>query len=197
MKKPRLANHKILIISLLVIILLIIAGIKGYSNLTKPTSIKLAVSSKQNLPASYNIGLTPVLKTDAYVSFYYPEGLSLISTAKMLPTSVDDYFFTAKDVYLWRLGIDISSIPGGQLSQLSSYAIRLNNPNEFKQTVENINGQTITIMSDSQYAGSFSKVAYMTNGNLVASVSLTGGDSQGGAPLELAFNNVIARWKWR
>jgi hypothetical protein len=169
-----------------------------YTFMNKPVTVSLKSSGKKsNYNASYNINLTPTLINDSLTSFDYPKGLSLQSRVSAGKLSVDDYIFGVKDTYNWTLVVDISTLPEGQLSELSSYTLRQDNPSEFSQVNETINGRPVIIFNDNDFNNGFSKVAYIVDGNNVATISLVGDDSSGINPLIKTFNMVIDSWQWR
>lgn len=198
MSIKRLFKHKVLITILVSLVVVVIAVVIVYGQLNKPTSVSLNSDTKSSSQEpTYNIDLTPVHKSDAYVSFDYPRGMTLKSTALVSANSLDDYVFTAKDTYSWNLGIDISTIPEGQLSQSASYSYRHENPSEYSQQDETENGRPVVIMSDNNFGSGFSKVAYLLNGSQLATVSLLGDDPKGSAPLQTTLNMVLDSWHWQ
>ena len=182
--------------SLLIVIFLIIAAVIFAQKLTKPYSTAAKISQTSSTQLTYSIDLSPINHSDHYVTYNYPKGLHLKSSSLIGPTSVDDNLYFAKDIYSWQLAIDIASTPTGQINQTSSYQFRKDNPQEYKEKTEKINGQIVDVMTDSYFDNGFSKVAYLTHGDLVATVSLIGNDSSGSQPLVTTFNMVLNSWQW-
>jgi hypothetical protein len=193
----KVISHKFILGLVIFIFIGLIILVLTYNKLTGPSS----VTAKQTLTTKlseqqYDINLTPVLVTDKYVSFDYPKGMILRSTALNSQNSVDDYVFFAKDIYSWTLAIDIATAPDGSVTQTSSFIYRTENPQEYIESENTINGNKTYIFSDSEFSNGFSKVAFFPHGNFVATVALTGDDSRGVGPLEQAFSLVVDSWYW-
>ncbi|HUD05376.1 MAG TPA: hypothetical protein VMR18_00430 [Candidatus Saccharimonadales bacterium] len=163
--------------------------------INQPVTAKLVAGKSTSSPGTYDIALTPVLKTGRYVSFRYPKGLTLNPPQKPYGSIVEEYVFFAHDVESWQLGIDITKVTIGGLDGFGSYVIREQNPKEYTLSSVVANGQTIPVMTD-LLAGEFSKVAYLVHGDYIATVSLTGDDSSGVAPLQTTFSMVLNSWRW-
>ena len=87
-------------------------------------------------------------------------------------------------------------MPGGDLSNNSSFVLRKENPQTYSEATTIINSQSVIVMTNTSDSG-FSKVAFLTHGGLVATVALKGDDSNGAQPLATAFNMVLSSWHWR
>jgi len=198
MSIKRVLKGKIFMTLVVLVIIIVIGLVVVFDLLNGPRSVDLSSSTKSSSSAlTYKIDLTPIRKSDSYVSFNYPKGMTLKTTDLVSQNSVDDYVFIAKDVYSWDLSIDISTVPEGQLSQSSSYKYRQENPAEYSQQTETVNGRSVVIMTDNNFGNGFSKVAYLVNGGQLATVSLLGDDSNGVGPLMTTFNMVLDSWQWQ
>lgn len=192
-----MSKHRWLSASL--VFFIIVVGIFFYfiNKLSQPVNGQVQSQEQQSSSiTSYYINLTPKLQSGHYVSFEYPKGLHLVSTALISAPSVADFTYYVKDIYSWSLGIDIIKTPSGQLVQSSSYTLRKNNPNTYSLSIVNINGQQVNIMTDTSFVGGFSKVAYLTHGNLIGIVSLIGNDASGIKPLQTTFTMILNSWHW-
>ena len=163
--------------------------------LSQPSPGSLSVGQITASPNTYAVSLTPVLKTSVYVTFDYPAGMTLQTSPPVNPPTLAEFKFTARDVESWVLAINVSTNPTGSLSGSSSYIIRKNNPTVYQASQMIVKGQSIPVMTDTT-AGAFSKVAYITNGYELATVSLLGDDSSGLQPLQTTFSMVLNSWHW-
>lgn len=184
-------------IILLLALLFVVVGVwRLVVQLGQPETVAVNSVSDVGLQDDYNVNLTPKLTTGRYVSFNHPQGIKLISAALVSSSSVEDFTFYVKDVASWTLAVDVIRTPTGKLSESSSYMLRKNNPATYNESQATIHGQSVPVMTDTVVTSGFSKVAYLTHGNLVASVSLIGNDSSGTGPLESTFAMVLNSWNW-
>jgi hypothetical protein len=179
--------------SLILVTLVVIVDRIIVSQVNQPVSgvVKAGQPSYYN---TYSINLTPKLQSDAYASFNYPKGLILQPPESS--SSLQTYNYKAQDIEAWLLNISISNLPGGDLSNNSSFVLRKENPQTYSEATTIINSQSVIVMTNTSDSG-FSKVAFLTHGGLVATVALKGDDSNGAQPLATAFNMVLSSWHWR
>jgi hypothetical protein len=196
-KQPRKKRKLyIRLVSGLVVLALILVIIHIFSRLNQPVTAPVKASQGQASATVYNIDLTPTPIAGPYASFNYPKGLRLVSKALISVPSVEDFTFYIKDVYSWTLAVDVAHTPTGTLSESSSYMLRKDNPSTYSESFITIKGQPISVMTDTTAVGSFSKVAYLTHGTLVATVSLIGNDTTGTQPLQTTLAMVLNSWQW-
>lgn len=180
---------------LLVIIVIVGAGDFILAHLNQPG--QATVTEGQ---ATSNLGFTinpaPETQTGPYASFEYPKGLKLQKSAPLAAPIVQQFNFIGRDVKSWILSTSVATLPGRGLANNSSYALRKNNSGTYQEGTLQVNGQAVTVFSDTT-AGGYSKVAFMTHGNLLGTVSLVGDDENGTAPLERAFTMTLTSWRWQ
>jgi len=193
LKKSKLYKW-LAVLPIIVVLILITAYI--FSRLNHPVTAQVKATQWQASSTAYNIDLTPTPMVGSYVSFDYPRGLHLVSTALVSVPSVEDFTYYAKDISSWTLAIDIARTPTGVLTESSSYTLRKDNPQAYSESFTTVNGQSTTVMTDTTVVDGFSKVAYLTHGNLVATVSLIGNDAAGTQPLQITFAMVLNSWRW-
>lgn len=180
---------------LIVILVIVLVRFLVYE-INKPVTAKVTEKLGPEDTASFNIDLTPVKCSGTYISFDSPKGLPLTSRALISPISVEDFTFHVRDVYSWTMVVDVIKTPSGQLDQSSSYTTRLNNSSVYSQNFETINDERVAVMTDTTFNEGFSKVAYLTHGDLIGIVSLIGNDTSGTEPLTKTFNMVLSSWTW-
>lgn len=168
-----------------------------FSKLNKPNTSTVTIKQAQNSsPIKYNIDLTPTLISGKYISFDHPLGLPLKTTALVSPISVESFNFYVKDVYSWTMIVDVSNLPGGDITKNASYSLRKDTPSQYSELNEVINKQTYYIFTDNSFSDGFSKTAFVVHGNLIASISLIGNDTKGTQPLKTTFNMVLNSLTW-
>jgi len=181
--------------SLLLVVVVIIVGAKiVFSQLNRPAVATFTPVPGGKNQYSYQIDLTPKRKTGKYISFDYPAGLNVYPSQVTGP-ELEVFNFSAQDVETWFLGIEVSTTRFGKLTDSSSYTYRKNTPTVYHETQETLNGQLVTIMTDTTVGG-FSKVAFILHGNTLATISLQGDDSSGVAPLQTTFSMILMSWHW-
>lgn len=131
-----------------------------------------------------------------YASFKYPADMTQEPNSKLVTPVVEQFNFGKRDIESWNLAIGVLSIPGGSLMANNSYQFRKTEPNKYKESHMNINGQSVDVMTDTSVGG-FSKVAFLVHGNYQATISLYGDDPAGVRTLSNAFHAVLSTWQWR
>ena len=101
-----------------------------------------------------------------------------------------------KDIETWVLAITLSNDAAGTLTSSSDYQTRINNPSEFTQTSQTFKGYPVVIFTDNN-AADYSKTAFILRGNLLATISLRGGDKAGNQPLQTSLNMILNSWNWK
>lgn len=190
----RLLKHKVFFFGSLFVFIVLVALVMVYHQLNSSVSVPLTTTTTSD-GTQYDINLSPKVISDKYVTFKYPKGLILKSNNLAGVNSVDTYAFSVKDIYSWSLGIDIATAPGASITNLSSYIYRAENPATYTLSKEVVGAMPVSIITDTTFSG-FSKVAYISNGTYVATISLIGADSAGNAPLAATFNMVLNSWQW-
>ncbi|HUD06481.1 MAG TPA: hypothetical protein VMR34_01205 [Candidatus Saccharimonadales bacterium] len=197
--KSKKSKKKKYLVLLFVLILFVTGAFYFLHNLNKPVvGVVSSTQSSSLSTVSYDIDLTPVSESGKYISFDYPKGMRLLSSALADPaTSLESYNYYAKDLYSWTLAIDLTKTGSGQVNATSAYTSRATNPQMYSEGSMNVNNQAITVFTDKSFTGGFSKVAFFSHGDIVATVSLIGDDSSGVGPLETTFNMVLSSWEWK
>lgn len=177
-------------------ILILAAAIVGrivISQLNQPVS-GVITTGPSPVKTGYSIDLTPKKQTGKYVTFDYPSGLTPHKPGPVTAPDLETFTYSARDTTSWLLAVDVSMPRGGLLSEDSGYALRKNNPATYQASSITINKQPVIIMSDKTL--SFSKVAYVMHGPLLATVALKGDDASGTQPLSTSLTMVLSSLKW-
>lgn len=145
--------------------------------------------------SSGGLDMTPRHVSGRYASFQYPAGLTVRSGGRITAPDLEQFNFMRRDIETWNLAIDIANDPTG-LAGNSAWQYRKTKPDQYKLSQQAIRGRIIPVMIDTNMGG-FSKVAFLTHGNLLATVSLYGDDPAGTASLAVAFSMVLSSWQWR
>lgn len=143
-----------------------------------------------------NLDMTPQVFVDNYASFSYPKGLTTVAPSRFGPPVVAIYDLTYRDIQTWRLAVSIVRIPSGNLSDNNAYQFRRINPAKYAESHVHLNGQNVTIMTDTT-AGGFSQVAFLVHGQYQAVVSLYGDDPRGTEGLQTTFSMILGSWRWQ
>ncbi len=198
-KKPKQKLSSKLKILLLIIGFIIVFSLISLvvSILSKPITEGVSTSFGSVNSTYYNINLTPVKINGSYISFNYPKGVPLSSRALQSPISLETFTFYTKDVHSWLLAVDVTRTPTGQLSENSGYNLRKENPGQFSENIVNINGHQFNIMTDNTDTTGYSKVAYTTHDNYIATIALSGYDAKGTEPLDTTLSMVMNNFIWK
>jgi hypothetical protein len=181
----------------LAIVLILLVVIKLVSNqFNQPTTAKVNFGPPQQTGPAYSIDLTPKLYIGKYAQFDYPKGLIQQKTAAVQPPTLEQINFIGHDISTWTLGINVSNLPNGALSNDSSFTLRQNNPSVYSRSQLNVKGGSVIVMTD-KTASHFNKVAFLVRANLVVTVALSGNDAAGNQPLDKTLNMVVSSWSWR
>lgn len=189
-------KHKKTLVFITVFVLIALTGIKIiYTKLNSPDLGKVSSqpSTIQNTPS---FDLKPKLITSKYASFQYPEAINQVANNKLVTPVVAMFNFSYHDTVTWNLAIDILNIPSGELTDNDSYKVRVLNPSIYSPSQLKIGNKTFPVMSD-KTAGDYSKVAFLVDGQYQATVSLSGDDINGYAPLDSTLNLILSSWQWQ
>lgn len=190
----RSRKQNFLIVVAVAVVLVAAAGL-AISRLNQP--VHGTVSAGQSSPnLQFSINLTPVHQYGPYASFNYPKGLQPQKNTSSSSTILQQLNFIGRDVRSWVLATAVVNLPAGELANNSSYELRLHDTKDYEQSSQQVNGQPITVFTDTTNGG-FSKVAFWPHGNVLATISLIGDDEQGQAPLQKAFTMVLSSWQWQ
>jgi len=189
------SHKKRLLVGIIVVICCSIILVIVDKKFTEPTKAT-AVIIPYVLPKQASLTLTPKNYIDNYVSFDYPS--IMIANQPQPPTLpiVDNIVFSYPDAQSWLLAVEIYKIPSGNLSDNSSYEVRIINPTTYLLTQSTINGKSVPIFTDTTSSG-YSRVAFLISGNYQASVSLFGNDASGTTPLANTMAMVLNSWQWQ
>ncbi len=181
------------ILIILAIILIVIWIILKNNSMPIGTPVK-----QNNFSAINNPGFIFSLKnsSDQYVSFKYPKFLKVVSNYKFYPPVVDEFNYSYLDIESWDLSISIYHFGSSSLQDNNAYQFRLENPSIYVPSTEVVNEQNVVIFSD-QSMGGFNKIAFLVNGTYQATISLTGDDQSGQAPLQKTFDLILSNWHWK
>jgi hypothetical protein len=192
--KVRKKGHKKAIIITLGILLIIVGAamvVSRFLNTSSDGSLSSSYSTGQTQPT---FDLTPKPYNGNYMSFNYPVSLKAAANNKLVTPVVAMANFSYPDIASWNLAIDIIQVPSGTLSGNNSYQVRQINPAVYQQSMITIHGKPITVMTDTQ-ATTFSKVAFLIDGQYQATVSLYGNDFNPDY-LTKTFMMILSSWVW-
>jgi hypothetical protein len=178
------------------LLVLVVALAVAVNVLSQPVEGVVNVGQPQNVSEGFNISLTPTMASDKYVSFDYPSGLMPKTDQTIQTPDVANLVFTVRDIQSWVLSVDISPNITGSATTTTAYIIRKNNPSEYHLSTLTVGSQIVPIMTDTTAPG-FSQVAFLSDHNWTATVSLIGNDSSGFQPLQTSFNMVLKSWHWQ
>ena len=146
-------KKKVLLITVVVIII-VIAIIFAIIKIVERPAIGTVYPTinTSTIGNSQAFNLAPIHVSDSYASFNYPASLKPMNNSPNDYPQVANYNYsytgTGNDeAEEWQLAITIVKNSDGNLNNNSSYLIRKQNPSEYSQSVENINGLNIYIMS--------------------------------------------------
>ena len=188
LKKRRLVG-----IVLLLAVIAIICGSVVLSRLNQPVSGTIKMSDDK-VQTGYSISFTPKKAVGKYVSFSYPSGMTPKKASPVSAPEVEELAFSARDVSSWLLAVDVSTPRGGTIDGDSGYTYRKANPGIYQASQLIVNDQVVEVMTDT--TAGFSKVAYLMHGPLLATVALSGEDTAGTKPLEVALTMVLNSFRW-
>lgn len=192
MKRSKKRVYLILILVIILIVGLVILLVR-YINSPQQGSIN------NNLPPTKitksNFDLTPINVNGHYISFNYPAAFSTQSSNN--PAALESYLYKYVDQpESWLLSVTVNKLSPANLMSDSNYAIRKDNPSQYQLTSEAIGNKTFYIMTDKS-TGSFSKVAFIQNGDMSTDISLLGSDASGLYNLQATFNMVLNSFQWK
>jgi hypothetical protein len=177
------------------ILVVIVGGRLVISHLNQPSLGVVTVGSSSTSSApSFNF--TPQHINGHYASFNYPTELTVSKNNTLVDPVVEEFNFSHRDIETWALAISIMSTPGGSLATNNAYQFRKSQPKIYKESHQDVNNQSIDIMTDTSVGG-FSKVAFLEGNGLSATVSLYGDDPTGVGDLSKTLTMVISSWKWQ
>jgi len=189
-----LTKKILLTIMALLLILSVVMSIIAYNALNQPVSSHTIHEVASTTKLAKGVSLVPKTFYTKYVKFNYPAGLILRPTQKAPIPNLINILFTASNIEVWVLAINVSLSSNG-IKGNSDYILRAEDPGRYQPTQFIINGVNILVMNDTQ-ANGFAKVAFLSHDNMVATVSLTGDSPQGLTSLQRTFNMVLAHWTW-
>lgn len=191
-KELLLKNRRVLI-PVCVIALLVIGFSLLIHQLRKPVSASnISTAGNTSIPMPPQ----PILVDGTYAKFSYPGGMQPMTGMEgPMGEEVAVYNYKMPDTVPWHLAITINHLHEPGLSYDTNFLVRKNHPDQYQQSTLTANGNTFTVMTDTQ-AGGFAKVAFVLHGDLSADISLTGDDSSGDTTLAQAFQQVLTAWRW-
>lgn len=189
-----LSKRVLLTIMALLVLVLIGAGINAYNTLNQPVSSRSFHILKDTTKPIGGVSLEPKTFNTKYAQFDYPAVLRPRPTQKASVPSLINILFTASNIEVWVLAINISLSNNG-IKGSSDYLLRAEDPSHYSPAQLVINGMNILVMNDIKSSG-FAEVAFLSHNNMVATVSLTGDSSQGLTPLQQSFSMVLDHWTW-
>ncbi|HET8991922.1 MAG TPA: hypothetical protein VFN31_02715 [Candidatus Saccharimonadales bacterium] len=181
-------------LSIGVILSLVVLFLLTYGYVSQP-SIGRVTSNGYGARAKNLFDFTPVKVADKFISFTYPKSLYKVANNPQYPPQVDEFNYAYRDSQTWDLSIS-TVLVNYPISSNSGYRLRINDPSTYAEVTKTINNQPVYIFTDTTAPG-FSKVAFLVNGQLQASVALTGDDFGVETNLQKTFDQVLNSWHWQ
>lgn len=130
-----------------------------------------------------------------YAVFQVPTSFTATSSDKPVTPVLKNYNFIKQQFGSWQLAIHITSIPSGNLSDDGTYNYRNVTTNQYHKETKQYDERQATIFTDTS-TQTFTKVGYITNGTLSASVSLMGGTSEAAEDMQATLDRILSTWQW-
>ena len=150
--------------------------------------------SQQKAGLSFNF--TPVPVNGTYVSFTYPQAMSVYTGAQKANYPIlESYEYRYSDILTWLLVVAVIQLPDNNLNSDSSYSTRVQNPEQYQLSTVTVNQKTYKVMTDTTAPG-FSELAFSLDSSQVCDISLLGNDNLGTANLQKVFDMVLGSLSW-
>lgn len=176
--------------------LLIIGGAYvGYTAVSGPSTgvVKSSLNEAKAVPA------VQIRKTidGQYASFSLHDGFVKTTTDKPTGNEVElSSFARQRTAGSWNAVVRIVRLNGQPLQQEGTFNFRKTLSDRFDMTEQTIGNNDVITFTDNQDP-SFSKVAYLTNGDVAASVALMGGMPDDFGRLEAELRDMLTSWRWK
>ncbi len=165
------------------------AGLNYYINTPSTSTITASAVAPTPKPPG------KVVLQGAYANFDYTEDFKPVKSDPPVPPQLMNYNFVSHKTENVLLSIQIMSLPTGNINDNGSYLFRKLYPNRYQQTTKTINGQTVYIMADVT-SSTFNNVAFFSQGQKIASVSLDGGSPMDADNLDQSLSDIVSSWQW-
>ena len=180
-------------IALAVSIALLLSALFIYKNVVGKSAVgtvKYQTSSQQAV--SSVAAAQQVNAQGNYIKFSYPNTFRQIPTDIPKTPQLETFDFMTRSSPFWELAIGVSQLPSGNLRDDGSYNMRFLNPGKYKLEKLDINGQSISVFSDSSEG--FAKAAYIPHNGMLLSVALTGsGDIE---TMQNQYKQILQSVEW-
>lgn len=187
-------KRRALIITGITSLIVLVAGGWLYHQLNTPAAG--VVEANSSLPVTVeSFDFTPVEASGRYASFTVPKALEAFSSEPPQSPTLESFNYRYRDTTTWRLAITITDISHAVSGTDSGNQLRSENPTQYAQQTQTIQGTTYHIFTDTTVSG-FSKVAYTNQNGKQADISLTGSSTNENDYLNRTFMMVLGSWQW-
>ena len=127
-------------------------------------------------------------------SFSYPNYFLPSDSSPANGSDIEKYSFVASQTATWNINIRVFSLSQPSLAYDPSYNFRKTNPQTYSEEVVTLGTNEAHIMTTG--GGGYSRVVFLINGNIDASILLSSSSSLDSAKMDATLNQMIASWKW-
>lgn len=130
-----------------------------------------------------------------YAVFEIPTTFTAVSSSEPVAPVLKNYNFIKQQFGSWQLAIHITRLPSGSLSDDGTYNYRNVTTGQYSKAVKQYGDHRAIIFTDTS-TPTFTKVGYLTNGTLSASVSLMGGTPEVSTDMQATLDRILSTWQW-
>ena len=128
-------------------------------------------------------------------SLSYPDKYRLENSGQHAVNILESYRMIApgsRGGLVRTVAVTVYDVPGSELYATSAYKARKDNPSEYKEEIEQINGQQVHFMNKIDIPET---VAFIQKGSMVAAIGFSGGIA--GEDAQAEYERVIDSWQWK
>jgi hypothetical protein len=137
---------------------------------------------------------TKVSLQGTYADFIYPSDFIVSPDGDPHPPQLEIYSFVSHKSISVLLGVQVLSLPSGNLSDDGSYNYRRVNPTKYKLETKTINGQQVFVMTDT--TAGYNKTAFFVHAGKEGTVNINSADTTQAAALDQELTDIVASWQW-
>ena len=172
---------------ILILVLMIFSVIKDY--FSSPSQGVVSESAQETKTKVNLLGFVGKKFSFSYPSFFQP-----LQTSAVDGSDIEKYSFAAPQTATWNINIKVSVLSQPTLANDPSYNLRKTNPQDYTEEIVKLGNNEAHIMTST--GGGYSKVAFLINDSIDASIVLSSSSSLDSAKLDIVLNQIIASWKW-
>ena len=127
-------------------------------------------------------------------SFSYPSYFQQLQSSAVDGSDIEKYAFAANQTATWNINIKVSTLSQPTLNNDPSYNLRKTYPQTYTEEIVKLGANEAHIMSSN--GGGYSKVVFLINGSIDASILLSSSSSIDSAKMDASLNQMITSWIW-